>query len=67
MTHSAGDVDPFESLIAELTPETPAIAPVVETEVFDALESSKVLRLSIRENVFRKIGDTVEELGGRGA
>jgi hypothetical protein len=63
MTHSAGDVDPFESLIAELTPETPAIAPVVETEVFDALESSKVLRLSIRENVFRKIGDTVEELG----
>ena len=44
MTHSAGDVDPFESLIAELTPETPAIAPVVETEVFDALESSKVLR-----------------------
>jgi len=63
MTHSEGDVDPFESLIAELAPEAPAIKPIVETEVFDATEPSKVLRLSIRESVFRKIGDTVEELG----
>tara|TARA_R110000803_G_scaffold79062_1_gene144510 strand:- start:601 stop:1413 length:813 start_codon:yes stop_codon:yes gene_type:complete len=61
MTDSSGDIDPFESLLAELKPKV--IEPIADIATPDSEETSAILRLSIRESSFRVLGDTVVELG----
>lgn len=53
--------DPFDSLLSELQPKV--VAPVVSSDPVEVADTSNVTRLSINENVFRLLGDTVEELG----
>lgn len=66
MTDSSGDVDPFEALLAELKPEVIApkvIEPTADVAVLDPEETSTILRLSIRESLFRVTGGATVELG----
>ena len=66
MTGGSSDVDPFEALLAELKPEVVApkvIEPTADVAVLDPEETSTILRLSIRESLFRVTGGATVELG----
>ncbi len=56
--------DPFDSLLDELQPKV--VKPVVDTNFVEEVEETEEatrLRLSIRDGVFRVVGEVVEELG----
>ncbi len=66
MTGGPSDVDPFEALLAELKPEVIApkvIEPTADVAVLDPEETATILRLSIRESLFRVTGEATVELG----